>query len=112
MAGNFPVANGRIAPLAALAGAVGSVWFTLLVGRHNPSRLLVAMFLVWVLAPFIALAFTKWALPVLTVLIALASLAIYGRVALGPPTAQPAFAFLVVPLASWLVIALAAFVAH
>jgi hypothetical protein len=36
----------------------------------------------------------------------LGSLAIYGDVAFGPPRAKPAFAFLVVPLSSWLLIAI------
>ena len=36
----------------------------------------------------------------------LGSLAVYGVVALGPPRPKPAFVFLVVPLASWLLIAI------
>jgi hypothetical protein len=37
-------------------------------------------------------------------------LAIYGNVALGRPRAQPAFSFLVVPLASWGLIATVALI--
>jgi hypothetical protein len=99
--------------IAQLAGAVGSVAFMLRAGHRNPSWLLLALFVVWVLAPFAALAWaavasTRW--PVLTrtalyclmLVISLGSVAIYGEVALGPPRPQAAFAFVVVPPASWL----------
>lgn len=95
------------ARIAVFAGAAGSVALTLYTGRRNPSLLLMALFVIWVLAPFVALA---WAnahsrLHALSVLVAAASLAIYGTIALGPPTAKPAFWFLVVPAAAWLAIA-------
>jgi hypothetical protein len=104
--------------IAVVAGAVGSVALTLHVGRHNPSPILLSLFVIWVLSPFVALVCAsvvskRWSVltratlysvaPVLT----LGSLAIYGDVAFGPPRATPAFAFLVVPLASWLLIAIA-----
>jgi hypothetical protein len=45
----------RAAALAAvLVGAVGSVAFMLYAGRHNPSRLLMTLFTLWVLSPFVA----------------------------------------------------------
>jgi ABC-type transport system involved in multi-copper enzyme maturation permease subunit len=106
-----------VAIIAAAAGAVGSVGLTLYVGRHNASRILLSLFVIWVLSPFVALVFAsvvskRW--PVLTrtalysamLVLTLGSLATYGNVAVGSARAKPAFAFLVVPLASWLVIAI------
>ena len=107
-----------VAIIVAVAGAIGSVGLTLHVGRHNPSRILLSLFVIWVLSPFVALVCAsavskRW--PVLTratlysvaLVLTLGSLAIYGDVAFGPARATPAFAFLVVPLASWLLIAVA-----
>ena len=89
-------------------------------GRRNESRLLLLLFAVWVLAPFVGLLLAfmvskRMSIPThamlycLMLVLSLASSAIYGYVALGPPRAQPAFAFLVVPLASWLLIAIVVF---
>lgn len=77
-----------------------------------------ALFVVWVLSPFAALAvghlvskgwpiLTQATLYSLMPIVATVTLAIYGEVALGPPRAKTAFPFLVVPLASWLVGAIA-----
>jgi hypothetical protein len=105
------------ARIALPVGAIGSFAFMLRVGHHNPSRVLMIMFSVWVLAPFAALIFSmRWAtfsrtpLCIVMLAIALGSPAIYGYVAFGPPRAQPAFAFLVVPFVSWLLIAMALFI--
>ncbi len=105
-----------VSMIALMAGAVGSVGFMLRVGHRNNSRLLLMLFGIWVLSPFVALVFanvfwkpgsvlTRATSYCVMLLIALGSLAIYGYVALGPPTAKPAGLFLVVPLASWLFIA-------
>jgi hypothetical protein len=99
--------------IATVAGAVGSVVFTLMVGRHNGSRILQGLFIVWVLAPFIAGGLadrvsrrwsvsTRMALYGVMLVVALGSLLIYGTVALGPPRPKPAAVFLIVPLGSWL----------
>jgi hypothetical protein len=104
-----------------LAGAIASIGFTLQVGQRNRSVVLVSMFVVWVLSPFAALAWAnlvanRWAsltqkmLFGLTLGLALGSVALYAKVALGAPSAKPAFVFLVVPFASWLMIAGAAFI--
>jgi len=104
-----------VALIALLPGAAGSLGLMLRVGRHNNSRILIALFTIWVLAPFAALVFanvvsrswpvlTRVALYGVTLVITLGSLAIYGVVAFGPPRPKPAFAFLVVPLVSWLLI--------
>ena len=103
--------------IAAAAGAAGSVGLMLYVGRRNPSRILLALFVTWVLSPFIALVLadlvskrwpvrTRTALYVLALVLTLGSVAIYADVAFGPPRPKPAFLFLVVPLASWLLIAI------
>ena len=97
-------------------GAAGSLCFTLYVGRHNSSTLLIAMFAVWVLSPFAGLwlagrsaerapAGMASAVRVSAVFIIVASLCIYGVVAKRGPTRHAAFAFLAVPAASWFAIA-------
>ena len=101
-----------LALVATLAGAGGSVGFMLLAGRHNPSILLLALFTIWVLSPFAAilvayrLSLARVAVYCAALVISLVSLAIYGYVALGPPRAQTAFAFVVTPPASCLVLAI------
>jgi hypothetical protein len=103
--------------IAVSAGAVGSVALTLHAGRRNPSRLLMVLFALWVLSPFVALVLasvvskrwsmvTRATLHTLMLILAICSLAIYGVVALGPPRAQTAFVFVVVPPASWLLMAI------
>ncbi len=106
------------AVIAMLAGAIGSVSLMLYAGRHNPSRLLLFLFALWVLSPFVLLALAKafsnrWSvlthatLHVVTLVLTLGSLVIYGYAAFGPPSARPAPFFVIVPPASWLTIALA-----
>jgi hypothetical protein len=103
---------------ATIAGAAASLALMLRVGHRNESRLLIAMFAVWVLSPFVAMIVAsvvsrRWAsgtravLYALTLVLTIASVAIYAAVALGPPRPKPAFFFLVVPFASWLVLAIA-----
>ena len=78
------------------------------VGRHQNSRILMALFTVWIFLPFAVLLwsadFTKrsWLAPLITGF----SLAIYGYTAFGPPTPKPAAMFLAVPAASLLLLAL------
>ena len=110
-----------------VAGAAGSVGFMLHAGRRNPSRLLLLLMALWVISPFVVLtvasvvskgwpALTRVALGVLTLALTLGSLAAYGVVALGPPRAQQAFVFIVVPPVSWLLTAIivptAALISH
>ncbi len=107
-----------VAYIAVLVGAAGSARFTLQAGHRNPSRFLIALFVIWVVSPFVALVFANfssqdWSIPSramvcsVVLVLSLGSLAIYGRVVLGPPRAKPAFVFLVVPALSWLVVATA-----
>ncbi len=112
-----------VALITVLVGAVGSLGFMLYTGRRQSSLLLIGLFTVWVLSPFAALVYIhliakRW--PELTqarlygmmLFLTLGSLSIYGYVALGPPRPQPAFFFLVVPLASWLLITIAVLVSR
>jgi len=102
------------ARIAVVAGAVGSVGLTLRAGRSTP-RLLLVLFVLWVLSPFVALAWAtmvakRWSvltramLYCVTLVVTLGSLAIYGSVVLPPVGSPRAFVFVVVPPGSWLLI--------
>jgi ACR3 family arsenite efflux pump ArsB len=103
--------------IALLVGAVGSVGLTLHAGwRKDSPRLLLTLFAIWVLSPFVVLVLvnivskswsviTRATLYSVMLVLTLASLAVYGDVALGLPRAKTAFVFVVVPPASWLLIA-------
>jgi hypothetical protein len=106
-----------VALIAVLAGAVGSVGLMLRVGHRNNSGILLVLFALWVLSPFMVLVlanvvskrwsvFTRATLYSVMLVLTLGSLAIYGDVAFGPPRAKAAFVFVVVPPASWLLIAI------
>jgi hypothetical protein len=113
----------RSAALGAVpAGAVSSVALMLHAGRHNHSRLLMVLFALWVLSPFVILVaasvvskrwsmLTQAALYTVMLVLALGSAAIYGYIALGPPSEKIAFAFVVVPPASWLLTAVVVVIA-
>ena len=101
--------------------AVGSVGLMLSIGHRNPSRVLLFLFVIWDLSPFIGLVaadivskrwsvLTRATLYVVMVIVALGSLAFYGDVFLRPRQ-QPAFVFLVVPLGSWLFMTIAVAIA-
>ena len=102
-----------------VAGAVGSVGLTLYAGRHNDSRLLVALFAIWVLSPFIAVvivsrrwwAFARGPLYGVSLILTPSCVAMYLHPAWRPPGSGPAFVFLVVPLASWLVLMIVVLIA-
>jgi hypothetical protein len=108
----------RVASLiAVLGGAVGSIGLMLHTGSRQRSLILIGLFTAWVLSPFVALVYAHvvskhWSvvsrvtLFILMLILTLGSLVIYGDVALGPPRPKPASVFLVVPLASWLLIAI------
>jgi hypothetical protein len=107
----------RAALIAVLLGAAGSVGFLLRAGQRTSLLLLVIM-VTWVLAPFAALVFAgavskRWAFLIRVTLygvmlvVTLGSLAIYVNDAVRPRQTQAAFVFVVVPLASWLLMAIA-----
>lgn len=102
------------APIAAVTGALGSVALMLRAG--HPPPLLRVLFAIWVVSPFIGLvlanrASTRWLVPTratldsVTLVLTVASLAIYLDRLLRPPASTAAFVFVVVPLASWLLMA-------
>jgi ABC-type transport system involved in multi-copper enzyme maturation permease subunit len=106
----------RVAVLSALSGAAGSLVLMLHAGRRQQSRLLVLLFAIWVVSPFIAALIAnsvskRWPegartmLYVLMMVLALGSWAIYGAVAFEYVKAKTGFVFLVVPFGSWLLIA-------
>jgi hypothetical protein len=108
--------------LITIACWVGSLCMMAITGHRNPSTVLLGMFALWVSLPFLALLWASgrsypWpsrvrtALYVMMVVVSVASLAIYGRVAFGPPAGPPARAFLLVPPASCLVSAVVLLVA-
>ncbi|PZR71511.1 MAG: hypothetical protein DLM73_15875 [Chthoniobacterales bacterium] len=102
--------------IALLVGAVGSLALMFHASQRTP-RLLVILFTIWVVSPFLVLLWAdmvskRW--PVLTratlyaamLVVALGSLAVYGFNAYRPPKAQAAFVYVLVPPVSWLFIAL------
>ena len=115
--GGFPGPLRGVAFTAVVAGAVGSLGITLWVGHRNPSPALMVLFAGWVLSPFMALlwagmASKRWAVMTRTTLyglmlvLTLSSLALYGDVVLRPPRSTPDARFLLVPLGSWLLMAI------
>ena len=100
-------------------GAVGAVGLMLSAGHRNGTRMLFLMVLFtgWVLSPFVALAWAhatskRWspppraALHVVTLITTVASLLIYAAVVFGPPREKVAPLFVIVPPASWLLLAI------
>jgi len=105
-----------VAPIAVVAGAVGSLGLMLRAGRNTP-RLLLVVFVIWVLSPFVALAWAtmvakRWSVPTraalycVTLVITLGSVAVYGDVVLRSAGSPRAFVFVVVPPGSWLLLAI------
>lgn len=111
-----------IALLMILIGSVGSIGFTLRAGGNNRSILLVALFVIWVFSPFIALlvaniASKRWAdsarvlFLVLVIILTFGALTIYSGI-LALPGTKPAFRFLITPLISWLLIIIVIFLSR
>jgi hypothetical protein len=105
-----------------LIGSVGSIGFTLRAGGNNRSILLVALFVIWVFSPFIALlvaniASKRWTdyarvvFFVLVIILTFGALASYSGI-LALPGAKPAFRFLVTPLISWILIIIVIFLSR
>jgi hypothetical protein len=106
-----------IALIALVIGAAGSMAFWIRAAQHPPP-LIVVLFVVWVLSPFVVLGIghiivkrwapsTQAALYWVTLFVALASIVIYADDAVAHRTARPAFVYVAVPPASWLVSAVA-----
>lgn len=110
------------ARIAVVIGAVGSLALMFRSIHRNPSRLLIGIFVVWVLAPFGALAAadamsTSWSkltrstLHAVMVIAALAALGLFGADAIWPRKAQAAFVYIAAPPALGLLSALVVSVA-
>ena len=110
-----------MALIALLAGAVGSIglWFH---ASQHPPLLIVVLFVIWVLSPFVVLVLahliskrwsvlTRATLYSVMLVVTLGSLAIYGYDALRPRKEQPAFWYVLVPLVAWLLIAIVVLIA-
>jgi hypothetical protein len=106
----------RIAALIAMTGSAAiSICLFLRAGQRTPRLLLLGMAF-WVLSPFAILVWLKviskpWptltraAVYCVTLVITLGTLAVYGDDAMGHRKAQAAFVYVIVPPASWLLIA-------
>jgi|ERR1035437_1371656 len=111
---NFTLRFFRIVSfIIVVAGAIVSLSFVVRAGQNNKSVLLVSLFVIWVLSPFIGLFLanfvsTRWSVPVrialctIIILITAGSLLVYAGVI--PAGTKPAFKFLVTPLISWIFI--------
>jgi len=93
---------------AAVAGAAGSLALMFRSIHRNPSLLLIGIFVCWVLGPFVALALAdamsaRWpprvraTLYIVMLLLAVASLGLYGADAVWPRKAQAAFVYIAGP---------------
>jgi hypothetical protein len=95
-------------------GTIGSLYFMLKVGSNQKSIILVVLFTVWVMSPFVGL-FVATLLNKLQsgiinsryyltmIVLSIVSLIAYSGI-LTPTQTKPAFTFLVVPFLSWLII--------
>ena len=101
--------------LVIAVGGIGSISLMLIAGHRNNSIVLLTLFAIWVLAPFVGLALanmasrrwsrlTRVTLHSLILLVAVGSLAIYWNVSQAPRGSRIAFPFLVVPAGSWLLL--------
>ena len=111
-----------VALVVLLMGVVGSLSLVLYNGRNNKSILLIALFVAWVLSPFIGLLIADkvskgWTdiarktLYIIMLVLSMVSLLSYSGV-LSPAGTKTAFVFLVTPLISWVVISILVLIAR
>src|SRR5664279_5318285 len=111
-----------VALVVLLMGVVGSLSLVLYNGRNNKSILLIALFVAWVLSPFIGLLIADkdskgWSdiarktLYIIMLVLSMVSLLSYSGV-LSPAGTKTAFVFLVTPLISWVVISILVLIAR
>ena len=105
-----------VALAAIVAGAAGSIGLMFLAGSRQRSLLLMGLFTGWVLSPFLLLgwacmvsirwpAFTRASLYAGALVLTMTSLLAYGGSIPMPSGSRPAAVFLLVPLASWVFMA-------
>lgn len=96
--------------IATVAGGVGSVALMFHAGKHPP-RLLLVLFTLWVLSPFVALivafimskrwsSITRSTLYILMLVGAVVSVVIYADITVVAPMANPTRVFVIIPPAS------------
>jgi hypothetical protein len=123
----YPGSLRAVAFIVLVVGAIGSLGLMFRAGQQTPGFLLV-LFTIWVLSPFVALLWgsivsKRWSVATqvtlywVTLVVTLASLAIYGElVDIRPPGSANAFLFVAVPPASCvfmtIVVAMAAFISR
>jgi hypothetical protein len=101
--------------LTIAVAAIGSIVPMLIVGHRQRSVILMAMFFVWVLSPYVGLWLLNararaWnpsgrrTLQYATLSISLAALGRYVWVLIWPLKAQPASTFMIVPFVQWIAI--------
>jgi hypothetical protein len=105
--------------LTIAVAALGSVVPMFIVGHRQRSVILMAMFFVWVLSPYVGLGLLNararaWnpsgrrTLQYASLVISLAALGRYVWVLIWPLKAQPASTFMIVPFVSWIAIGVVA----
>ena len=104
------------AVIAASIGGAGSVTFMVRASQHPP-RVLLVLFTLWVVSPFLVLAWAnvvsrRWSVVVramicgVTFVVAVCSLLVYGGVVdVRPAGSANAFLFTIVPPVTWVVMA-------
>lgn len=111
----FPSYIPALARVATIVSAIVSLGCMFWVGQHNRSIVLVTLFALWVLSPFIGLLWTRrfayWyqyaaqaMIYGLIFLVSIGSAIFYAIAAFGPRWHHPALPFLAAPLLSWLLI--------
>jgi hypothetical protein len=101
-----------VALILVSVGAVGSLYFMFNASRNQNSILLITLFTVWILSPFVGLFLAdkfsnRWTVTVraslywLMIILTIVSLVAYSG-ALNTPKTKNAFVFLIIPLISWL----------
>ena len=103
-----------MAMVVAIVGAIGSLYFMFKAGRNQKSILLISLFAVWLLSPFVGLflaakisnrrkiparALIYW----LLIILSIGSLVAYSGILASSGT-KGAFIFLVAPFTSWVII--------
>lgn len=111
---------GWLALLVGIVGAVVSLYFMFNAGRNQPSLLLIVLFMLWVLSPFVGLFLLnniskRWIVTVRETLYWLAIIMVVLSVtgysgAFNTAQTKTAFVFLVIPFVSWVIIAISFFI--
>jgi hypothetical protein len=97
----------RISLVVTCVGGVGSL-FLFNLARQEPPLLIVVLFTIWVISPFLALVLcnlrsTRWSSParltlyIVSLIVSAVSLIVYTRDVMWPPATTPAFVWVLIP---------------